>query len=196
MVYNPIIVGLDLEGDQEIEAEDFCTSPPENITLYFGGWGTGNSAIATANNGTITGVGVGSTTNSALGDVILGGPDTKQCKPRPVNPSGGVNVGQTVYLYQTDCNTQPNADWTAGWGNLQNLLECSLSVPGPALPPGGGCVVNGTANGAPRNCYQVNQNNCSITYCPGPTRLINSTCTQFLDEFPVIVTTLPAGCTL
>lgn len=144
----------------------------------------------------MNGISAGTTTHSADGELDAGEGHAidGKCPQNYFFPQASTNVGNSVTLIATDCNTQPNASWSATWGNAKNLLQCSLSQPGPALPSGGTCVQNGKANGAPRNCYQVNTSTCSITYCPGSTRIVNSACTEFLDYFPVVTVTVPAGC--
>jgi hypothetical protein len=197
MYYDPLDVLISTQGSQLVQAGNSCSGTTQTITGDFPTWGTANSAIATASKAVVAGVGLGTTTVDATSVPMYWGLKeySPTCPTMQKAVSSPVNVGNAVTLVGTDCNTQPNASWSASWGNAKNLLACSLSAPGPTLPPGGSCVTNGTANGEPRNCYQVNTSTCSITYCPGSTRLVNSACTMFLDLFPVVTVTAPAGCT-
>jgi hypothetical protein len=169
-----------------------CTSQWEDFDTGFNATSS-NTAVATlAGTMNLHTVAVGSATTRATNRVPYG--TTGGCPQVNMPGSQSVSVGQTVSLAQTDCN-QMGSQLTAGWGNLKDLNECSLPDIAPPLPSGGSCVTNGTANGAPRNCYQVSTKTCSITYCPGTTRTVNAACTQFLDSFPLVQVTVPAGCT-
>jgi hypothetical protein len=192
---NPFDGPPDEDSDDYIYSTENCGGGLEDVTDGGFDWGSSNTAVAILPNRTLQTVAVGTATGSAEIELEFDNPKL-ECPDEDFNPQQPVNVGQTVYLVQTDCNTQPNADWSAGWGNPQNMLQCGLSQAGPPLPSGGSCIQDGTtAANTPRTCYQVNKNNCSITYCPGSTRIVNAACTQFLDQFPVVTTTVPAGCT-
>lgn len=94
MYWDPISLLLGVGSNQDVWALDSCSSTDVSVIGYItpSSWGTGNHAIATANGRTITGMGVGSTTNFAQGNLIIGGPETKRCNPVQINPSGPVNV--------------------------------------------------------------------------------------------------------
>jgi hypothetical protein len=189
----PIDVFVNGTLGQTVWSASHCDGGPYNINSAMTSWWTNDATIATASNAQVHGVALGSTDNLAEGEISTSG--FRQCGQMQGRPSGPTNVGQQVSLVQTDCSTQPNASWSAGWGNPNNLNQCALSEPGPALPAGGACVNNGKLpDGSAKICYQINQNNCQETFCPGATRIVNSICSQFLDEFPVVTVTIPAGC--
>jgi hypothetical protein len=165
-------------------------------------WSTSDTSIASVRSaGVIKGVAVGDFTTYANGPDENTGAECCAydgectCPSEPLVGSGGGTVGQTIYLVGTDCTS--NTVWSGMWGNPQNLNQCGLTDPGPAEPAGGACTTNGTGTteqGTPKSCYQINTSTCSTTYCQGNTRVANQDCTQFLDQFPVVVTKVPAGC--
>lgn len=110
---------------------------------------------------------------------------------------GGSSIGvslKRVELLFTDCSPTYPTYWNAGWADPNNI-NCGKSDNGPPVPPGGSCVVDATTpSGAPRRCYQVNTSSCSVTFCPGPYRTMDSQCRRFYDTFHEIIVPLPAGC--
>ena len=193
--WNPDSFDLVLDGTEfgNIDATDSCTDQEENIDPNFNEWLSGDTAVANVTKGKVQAVGMGTTTGTADGRIFVGAGG--YCAYEPVQLNTSIAVGQVVSLVQTACNTG-FAELIASWGNPQNLLQCTINDQGPALPSGGSCVNNGTdAEGNPRRCYQLNTKTCSITYCPGGTRLVNSDCSQFIGPFPLVQVTVPAGCT-
>ncbi len=59
------------------------------------------------------------------------------------------------------------------------------------MEPGGVCKPNADNT---KNCYSVNVSGSCKTYCPGLNRHMDSTCTFFLDQFPVVITTVSGTC--
>jgi hypothetical protein len=94
MYWDPIGVGVGLEGDQDVWSTNMCDDTSGSVLFAIVGssWNTGNHAIATASNAKITGVALGSTTNYAEGDLTLGGAMSKHCTYTQVTPSGLANV--------------------------------------------------------------------------------------------------------
>ncbi len=128
MYWDPIDVLLGLEGDQDVWDRDNCTGTDDSILDSFSKqkWGTGNTAIATANGRVITGVGLGSTTNFVSGDLILGGADSYKCLVTPLSPQGPVNTGP-YQVEPIDTASQGPAQCpsgSAGWvRNVTNQLQ-------------------------------------------------------------------------
>jgi len=191
MYLDPIDVGLGLEGDQDVWDMDNCTGTEESILGDFTKqkWGTGNTAIATANGRTITGVGVGSTTNFVSGDLVIGGSSSYKCPVTPVNPTGPVNSGP-YQVEPIDTASQGPAQCpsgSAGWvRNVTNQLQYQdgspYAVDGITLAdtlsigstnqlglhsPGTGQATT-TGDGSFPDTYSV----CS-TYCPSSTGYSN-----------------------
>jgi hypothetical protein len=102
-----------------------------------------------------------------------------------------VTIGaRTLTLITDTCTVNPLTHigtFAASWGVFGS--GCALNDNGGITPEGGTCVNLGTAD-----CYQIGTPTCVTTFCPGNQRTANSTCTEFLDKFPLTVTTAPAGC--
>ena len=193
MYYDPIGVGLGATSTQGVWDMDACTGGDVSVTDYFGDWNTGNHAIATASKAVITGVAVGSTTNSATGTLTIGNINSLRCPQEQTNPSGPVNTGVTVTIFTSDCFTAPNPFLTGGWSTPGNPLSCGLAGTGPPLPAGGVCKPNYSGI---KNCYTVYNSTTDqcTSYCPGTTRTENSACTAFIDEFPVVQVSFEGAC--
>lgn len=94
MYYDPFGIGLGLQGSQDVWAWDNCNLGNESILEYvdYKSWKTGNSSIATANRNVISGVGVGSTSDSAQATLVIGNIMSKQCPDGNVDPSGNITI--------------------------------------------------------------------------------------------------------
>jgi hypothetical protein len=99
MYWDPIGVGVGLEGDQDVWSTNMCDDTSGSVLFAIVGssWNTGNHAIATASNAKITGVALGSTTNLAQGNLTLGGAMSKHCTYTQVTPSGDLCVGSLSF---------------------------------------------------------------------------------------------------
>lgn len=111
--------------------------------------------------------------------------------------NGNLSIGKTVTIGASDCfNPDPKTglvDLTGGWDDPKNPLSCGLADTGPALPSGGQCKPNYSGI---KNCYllyNATSGKCT-SYCPGSTRTASSDCTKFLDQFPVVQTTVSGQC--
>jgi hypothetical protein len=137
MGLDPFNLLLNGSGDQSVWGENGCNGWDYDISGYFyNGWATGNPQIATANHSLITGVGVGSTTNSAAAYV----PYTtevslhRSCPNSWRAPSGPVNVSCAVptNYRQVDGYDAGNGilhfdyAWSSSTGNLADLAACSV----------------------------------------------------------------------
>jgi hypothetical protein len=114
------------------------------------------------------------------------------CSAGDVTVSPTTIGAKTVNLLSSTCTVDPGTHQptlVGGWGSP----GCALSgtSPGFLLLSGGSCVVNGS-----KNCYQDTTPSCVQTFCPGDTREVDGSCTRFLDQFPVVSSTSPAGCSL
>jgi hypothetical protein len=201
MYYDPIAVGVGFTNNQDVWDMDFCTVTQGSVLGFIvpSSWNTANHTIATASNAQVTGVAAGSTTHSAGGTLTIGNVQSRSCPRTPVAPSGPVSSGKKVFLLGTNCGSNQPTGWSGEWGDPKNMLQCGLTDPGPpgSLPPGGSCTTQGTgttAEGTPKDCYQVTTPTCQTIYCPGDTRVVDSQCLHFLDSFPVKVIKVPAGC--
>jgi hypothetical protein len=98
MYYDPFGVGVGLQGDQDVWDRDNCTQVDVSILEYIdvSSWNTGNHSIATANRNAITGVSIGSTTNSAQGNLTIGNIESKHCPDEDVYPEGTLNVPPSI----------------------------------------------------------------------------------------------------
>lgn len=90
MSEDPMVLQLQYSKSQGVHSTNQCYNQYIVLTNYMTKWWTGNSAIATANGPTITGVGVGSTSQAASGQVPTSG--FRQCPYITMNATGGTNV--------------------------------------------------------------------------------------------------------
>jgi hypothetical protein len=101
--------------------------------------------------------------------------------------------GRTLPFILDTCTVNPfthSPAIVASWGFFGTNCALSDSSP-PPLPSGGTCVpINN------KNCYRVETPTCQVTFCPGDIRTSDSACTRFLDQFPIITSRIPAGCSL
>ena len=128
MYYDPIGVGVDYGSTQDVWDRDNCTSQDTSVLDYILGtsWNTGNHAIATASRAVITGVAVGSTTNSATGTLTIGNINALRCPQAPVTPSGPVNVAPYQVEPIATASQFPAAcpSGQAGWNrNVTNQVQ-------------------------------------------------------------------------
>jgi len=116
MYYDPIGVGLGATSTQGVWDRDNCTSQDTSVLEYIldSSWNTGNHAIATASNAVITGVAVGSTTNSATGTLTIGNINALHCPQAPVSPSGPAQVQPTVTISGSGYLAMLNSGATGG----------------------------------------------------------------------------------
>jgi len=186
----------DFNNEDFIHATESCGGSVDDVTDGGYNWASSNTAIATLPNRTLHTVAVGSATGSVRIQLESSHPEPSgNCLTTPRTPQQPVNVGQLVYLVGTGCTS--NTDWTGLWGNSSNLLQCGLSEPDPLLPAGGSCTTTDTGTtkeGTPKKCYQITTPTCQKLWCQGDIRVADKDCTKFLDNFPVIVITVPAGC--
>ncbi len=92
MYINPMDLGVSGQRNQDVWDLDKCTGKEVSV-LYIGGygnWRTDNSAVATAANAVVTGVGAGQTTHYATG--VEGVTAGNRCLPVHLTPPGPVNV--------------------------------------------------------------------------------------------------------
>jgi len=128
MYYDPIGVGLGATSTQGVWDRDNCTSQDTSVLEYIldSSWNTGNHAIATASDAVITGVAVGSTTNSATGTLTIGNINALRCPQAPVTPSGPVNVAPYQVEPIATASQFPAAcpSGQAGWNrNVTNQVQ-------------------------------------------------------------------------
>ena len=110
--------------------------------------------------------------------------------------NGGQVSGKIVTIIGSNCfqnYPQTNTPMLTGsWGDPKNIISCSGNDIGPTnMPPGGTCKLSGDGS---KNCYYVTVNGSCQTRCPGSKRRMDSQCTVFLDQFPVVTTTIQGTC--
>jgi hypothetical protein len=161
MYYDPIGVGIDYGSTQDVWGRNNCTSQDTSVLEYIldSSWDTGNHAIATASNAVITGVAVGSTTNSATGTLTIGNINSLRCPQEPTNPSGPVNVTPTI--------TGGNIVW---WFNGQNPDSTDYPI-----------SVTLTSSGGSSTSWAVTQQDSkvSLSTATGATTTVTSTGSHF-----------------
>jgi hypothetical protein len=94
MQLNPLTIVLGAFTDQYVQAVESCGGTMDDVTALYGTWGTGNTAIATANRNRISGVSAGSTSHFASTQLNRGDGLTyvKHCPVQLDNPSAPANV--------------------------------------------------------------------------------------------------------
>jgi len=135
LYWDPIGVGVGLESDQDVWAHDSCAGVFDSVLgdIIDVSWGTGNHAIATAQNHVITGVAPGNTTNFVQAMLRFGGPAAKNCPEDPINPTGPANVQLPTYFGPTGY-TAANGMCDAGWvGTFINVSDQVLDQNGNAM---------------------------------------------------------------
>ena len=152
MYYDPIGVGLGLGADQDVWDTDFCTLQQSSVldVIVGSSWNTANHAIATASRAVITGVGVGSTTNSASGTLTVGGMESKRCPPDVLYPSGATNVGPTV----------------TGISPAQGIVGTAISVTITGTGFASGATVNAGAKISVSNVNVASSTQITATFTP------------------------------
>jgi hypothetical protein len=102
-VFPLLKVKVTSNATQSVTAPDLCDDNSSTITNYFTTWSSGNTAIATANGPTFTGVAVSGTTHQAQGNVPNGsGQDRHVCPTGFQQPSGNLNVNPKILFDGTD----------------------------------------------------------------------------------------------
>jgi hypothetical protein len=145
MYYDPISVILGFGDDQDVWDTDICTEQRASIlfAISSSSWSTGNTAIATARNAVITGVGIGSTTNSASGllETGIGGGGGRKCPVVSVYPSG---PAQTTPMVTID-SLSPNPIQAGTTATAHVTITPSAPVTMAIVSTGSGTATFGTS---------------------------------------------------
>jgi hypothetical protein len=100
MGYDPLGVAVASSSAQQVYVEESCGGGTVLLTEDFPTWSTGNTAIATANKNTISGVAAGTTTDSAKSITLnlgaKGVVDGNPCPTGQFQPSGTTNVAPKI----------------------------------------------------------------------------------------------------
>jgi hypothetical protein len=143
MQLNPLTIVLGAFTDQYVQAVESCGGTMDDVTALYGTWGTGNTAIATANRNRISGVSAGSTSHFASTQLNRGDGLTyvKHCPVQLDNPSAPANVAPVI--------TGRNTVW---WFNGQN--------PNPSAYP---ISITLTSSAGSTTSWSVTQNASLVT---------------------------------
>ncbi len=138
---------------QQVLGNDVCDNNWYDITAAFSGWGTGDSAIATASGKQIYGVAAGTTTDFASSDIVPYGhehmpPDG--CPTHPWGPSGPTNVGPyQVEPIATDSQGPANRSTHGQAGWVRNVTNQVQYLNGTAYAVSGLGVADNITVGTP-----------------------------------------------
>jgi hypothetical protein len=120
LAFNPIEVPFEGTADNGVFAYDYCQDASVPVsTSFYGHWSSGNTGVVTVNtDGTFTGIAVGSTTTSTLGELnsnlIKNG-----CPLNDFSPSGTANTTPTVAFLGTNNFIFDGSDPTVTPFNIQ-----------------------------------------------------------------------------
>jgi hypothetical protein len=131
MGYDPLGVAVASSSAQQVYVEESCGGGTVLLTEDFPTWSTGNTAIATANKNTISGVAAGTTTDTAKSiSLALGSKGVIDGNPCPTaffQASGTTNVGpyqvepiDTASQGPAQCKVQGQAGWVR---NVTNQVQ-------------------------------------------------------------------------
>jgi hypothetical protein len=154
MGYDPLGVAVASSSAQQVYVEESCGGGTVLLTEDFPTWSTGNTAIATANKNTISGVAAGTTTDTAKSiSLALGSKGVIDGNPCPTaffQASGTTNVGpyqvepiDTASQGPAQCKVQGQAGW------VRNVTNQVQYVNGAAYAVSGLSVSDNIAVGAP-----------------------------------------------
>jgi hypothetical protein len=206
LTYNPFGIGFGSTGLNGIEADDDCGDEDVPLDYYFvDGWTTANGSIATvkgqSNGGLHTGVGVGATTTSTVGDITVYAP--RSC---PVGERGGSGADNVAQLTCTSAVTRggsatctvsgPSGTAVSAWkfvdasGNTVTRTTSTTSLTWSGVIVTGGTVsvtVSGTTSPLTSNIRVSNRSNFAFT-AVSPTQASGNTITCYNGD----VETLPS----